>query len=395
MISMIRLTDSIAGDKIHFYYAETARDVRKIMVILRSRRVWAMDTESTGLDTFHPDWQLRLFQFGDSTRSFVIPARFKRAIYAVTQMDIRWIAHNGPHDVRSLDAFIGRETGMVCVGETHIPSHHRDSRNRQEGGTGHGLKDLAEALVDPHAGKWERALNVEFKKIQVPVEGAVYKSGPRKGMQRMRTIRLSEGWALIDPTNRAYIAYAAADPILTFRVWRYLKSQILGNPELYDFDMRVQAACDRLTRRAMLVDVPYTQQLHRAYERHAKRMTARAAEYGCRNINSGAQLASTLASLGVELTRMTKTNQLCTDSNVLRPLLTHDDPHVRRFIGAVLAAKQVQKRHDSYTGHFLSQRDSNDRIHPSINTLAARTARMSVSNPALQQLPTKDRESEV
>ena len=284
---------------------------------------------------------------------------------------------------------------MVCVGETHIPSHHRDSRNRQEGGTGHGLKDLACALVDPESDKWEKALNVEFKQIRVPIPGEVYKSGPRKGEPKQRTITLSEGWALIDPFNPAYIAYAAADPVLTFRVWRHLRYQVNGNRELYDFDMRVQAACDRLTRRGMLVDVRYTEKLHWAFERHAERMTSVAAEYGCLNINSGAQLVSALASLGVALTQKTKTGQICTDSHVLRGLLTHDNDGVRRFIRAVLVAKQVSKRQQSYTGHFLSQRDINDRIHPSINILGARTARMSVSNPALQQLPTKDRENEI
>jgi DNA polymerase-1 len=124
-------------------------------------------------------------------------------------------------------------------------------------------------------------------------------------------------------------------------------------------------------------------------------MTAVAAEYGCLNINSGAQIATALASLGVELTERTKTGQICTDSHVLRGLLTHGRDHVRRFIRAVLTAKQVSKRQQSYTWHFLSQRDTNDRIHPSINTLGARTARMSVSNPALQQLPTKEREDEI
>jgi DNA polymerase I len=52
------------------------------------------------------------------------------------------------------------------------------------------------------------------------------------------------------------------------------------------------------------------------------------------------------------------------------------------------------KRKASYTESMLEEADSDGRIHPSFNTLGARTARMSVSNPPLQQLPTKDREED-
>jgi len=67
---------------------------------------------------------------------------------------------------------------------------------------------------------------------------------------------------------------------------------------------------------------------------------------------------------------------------------------VRDFVRAVLLAKQLEKRKAAYTDHMLLEMDEQGRVHPAINALAARTSRMSVSGPPLQQLPTKNREDE-
>ena len=52
--------------------------------------------------------------------------------------------------------------------------------------------------------------------------------------------------------------------------------------------------------------------------------------------------------------------------------------------------KRASKWGESYAQAFLDLRDEDDRIHPFIKSLAARTARMSVSTPPLQQLPSSD-----
>jgi len=309
---------------------------------------------------------------------------------------IKLIGHNGPHDIRCIDHFLGYETDVVCAGETYIPSHHADSRNKQEGGIGHGLKELAIAHIDRNAGKWEQELKKVFKTITVPMPGEFYKSGPKKGLPKERKARLSEGWSLIDPTHPAYVAYAAADPILTWRVWEYFQPVVEEFIDLYRKDHRVQIAVDRLQRRAIKLDVDYTIRLSNAYTAKAEVMQTVAAGYGCENIQSGQQLSDVLLGLEAELTERTATDKYKTDARVLRGLFDNpaSDPVVRDFIHSVLVAKQVLKRREAYTDAMLREMDENERVHPSINALAARTARMSISGPALQQLPTKDHESE-
>jgi DNA polymerase-1 len=388
---MLRIRDELAGDEIFFNAVQSKADLKEVAWFLNNNTALGWDTESTGINTYHPDWRLRTVQFGNATDAYLVPARFRSFIRWAMGRQIKWIAHNGPHDVRSIDCFLGYETGIVCDGETYIPSHHVDSRNRQEGGVGHGLKELALAHVDRTSDRWEKALKAKFKQIKVPVDGEVYKSGPRKGTQKYRNARLSEGWALIDPNHPAYIAYAAADPILAYRVWRYYQSTVRQFHDLYAFDKRVQQATDRLQRRAMRLDVEYTHKLSDAYRKRAQRYARMANEYGCANINSTAQLAEVLAGLGAKLTERTDKGKLKVDDQVMRGLLATGNAEVQQFIRAVLLAKQMNKRREAYTDAMLREMDSAGRVHPSINALAARTTRMSVSGPPLQQLPTKDR----
>jgi DNA polymerase-1 len=331
-------------------------------------------------------------QIGDADTAYVIPAGRRTFITSLLRLPMNWIGHNGTHDIRSIDTWLGFETGVSCAGETYIPAHYKDPRKQEEGGTGHGLKELSIAYVAPDAGKWEYALKKAFKEILIPVPGEVYKSGPRKGQQKLRKAKLGEGWGLIPAKHPAYIAYSAADPLLTYRLWRYLQPMVHANLELYHNDLADQWIADKLHRRAMRLDVRYATRLSAAFAAKSETFIAAAAEFGCANINSGKQVADTLLRLGVELHARTPSGQYKTDDGVLRSLLS--DPRAADFIHAVLGAKQVLKRRENYTEAFLREMDAEGRVHPSINTMAARTTRMSISNPPLQQLPTKDREED-
>jgi DNA polymerase-1 len=389
---VLRIHDEIAGEPITFHYVQYTKDIAEFKSWVLGHDWLAWDTESTGLNCYHPQWKLRTVQCGDRTDSYVIPARYVNTLrWLFTAVSMKWIAHNGPHDVRSVDQHLRYATGLQCAGETYIPSHHLDSRNQQEGGIGHGLKELACNLVDREAGKWEKALKNEFKQIMVDVPGEVYKSGKRKGEQKVRRAKLSEGYALIGDTNPVYIAYSASDTILTYRLWEKLNPTVRSNLELYRFDLRVQQACSKLQERGFLLDTGYTKRLRSALFVRAGNAADVAREFGCGNIYSTQQLARTLSDLGIQLTERTRTGQYKVDDGIMRGLLHEStDNEVKVFIRSVLLAKQLTKRREAYCEQMLSERDVNNRVHPGINPLAARTSRMSVSSPALQQLPTKD-----
>lgn len=392
---MLRIRDTLGGEPVYFHGVQRATDLDEVREFAEAHRSLGMDTESTGINPYRRGWQLRTFQIGDAYDSYVVPAKYKKFIAGIMQLDINWIGHNGPHDIRSIDAWLGKDTGVACAGETYIPAHHFDSRKQEDGGVGHRLKDQAERYVASDSGKWEVALKKVFKTIEVPIPGETYRSGARKGKQKMRKIRLDESWALIDPTHPAYVAYAASDPILTYRLWAHYQPVVKRSLSLYHFDLQVQQACDKLTRRAMRLDEEYTQRLDAEYMRQADEFKENCRVLGVENINSGAQIAAVLQQMGVSLTAKTPTGKYKTDDKVLRRVMTETDIHeAALLIHCILGAKQMMKRRESYTAQMLAEMDEAGRIHPSINTLGARTSRMSVSNPPLQQLPTKDREKD-
>lgn len=390
------LRDTLAGEPITFRYLDKATDKAHIRLdkFFANNPVLGIDTESTGLNCYRRGWKLRTVQIGNANMAIVIPTNCRALIERLIDYPGKWVTHNGPHDFRCIDRYLGYDSGMEARRETHIISHHMDSRNQQEGGIGHGLKELAKAYVDPDADKWEKALKAKFKEIRIPT-GELYKVGKKKWEPKTRICTYSEGWGLVDPTLPQYIKYAGADPILTYRVWEHFQDNVAL--DLFVHDWRIQQACDKLHRRGMLIDVEYTEQLDHSFLEEARKHVLLAKEFGCANINSGDQLAATLDRLGIYLSVKTPTGKPQVTDGILRSIMNSPNASNKAtaFIHAVLTARQLQKRQAAYTRNFLMERDENDRIHPSTNDLGARTGRMSISKPALHQLPTKDRSDDL
>jgi DNA polymerase-1 len=387
--------DSIAGEPVEFRWCESSVDARTAYYSSLEQDFWAFDTESTGLNTFHPQWRFRTFQFGHSRIAYVIDRKYRKWIEKIfTRERVIWVGHNAPHDVRSVDRFLGYETGVWRLMDTYIPGYYADSRNAREGGINHGLKEQAMALVDGSAGKWDEARKKYFKTIRVPIPGEVYLSGARKGTQKLRTVTLSEGWTHSDPSNPVMIAYAGSDVILAARLWNARRKILKQYRDLYAFDLQIQSIGDRLQRRGIKLDIDYTTRLREALNRKADRYSARAKTLGCENIYSPDQLAQALLAQGAQLRQRTPTGKYKTDDKVLRAVIDTDpESDATRLARAVLIAKRVSKRSEAYADAMLREMDAEGRVHASINTLAARTSRMSVSKPALQQLPTKEAET--
>jgi len=389
---LITIKDTLQGDQIYFHFVENKDDAKRALRWAKRfvGQELGMDTESTGLDCYLPHWRLRTFQIGNDIRAFVIPAKWRKTITNIWSLGIDWIGYNGPHDVRCVDAYLGYESDVVCKYEAYITAHHREPRKAEEGGADLGLKEQCTAHIDPAAGKWEVALKLGFKQLTVPMPGEYYKSGPRKGQPKVRKALISEGWAMQDIKHPTYIAYAGADPILTYRLWRFNGTTYSRANGLYDRDLQIDLLCDRLQRRGMLVDVRYLQQYQAALTRRADHLIELAAVLGCNNINSGQQIAVTLLELGAKLRLKTPSGKWQMDNTVLESLAETGNRPVRKLVRYILTARRLNKRAQVYAEGMLRARDSQGRVHPSINSLAARTGRMSAG--IFQQLPTKDQE---
>lgn len=379
---MLHQTHTVAGTVCDIYTPENRRDLEGFFDFLRQGdRVIGLDSETTGLNIFSPGFGLRLVQFGNHREAWVLRADlFREAIRDALLSDRIFSVHNAPFDLLVFDKHLGVRVEDLAprVFDTRIFAHLIDPRQESEGGAGLSLKPLSAIYVDPDAPDTQSGLYAEFRKI-----------GKTK----------DTGWAAIDIMNPLYNRYAGLDVIFETRLFHELSDVVrgIGLTRLSKFEHLFQSYIMLLQRRGMLVDLDYAEELDGDLSIEAAEWRDKAAKYGVVNVNSTAQVAEALIGMGVNLTERTPAGAWKTDKGVLLPLADMDPTwkdlglHKPNPLAlAVLHAKRAEKWRVAYVDAFRTRADSDGRIHPNIGTLQARTARMSVSNPPLQQLPSKD-----
>jgi DNA polymerase-1 len=377
------ITRTLGGDPVDIYVVEEPRDLAAFDDFLaQGDKVLGFDTETTDLNIYSHDFGGRLAQFGNRDVAFVLPMeRFGPAISRALRQPRHFTVHNAAFDLLVVDRVLGvtvEELGSR-VFDTRIMAHLLDPRQRHEGGAGLGLKELSEIYVDPEAPDTQAGLHAVFRSLGLTKE---------------------TGWRQIDLFHPTYLEYAGLDPILARRLFDELAGMIkaLDLNHLSQFEHHLQTLLAIMQRRGMRLDMDYVRDLRGDLDREAEHYRKIAARYGVENVNSTAQVADALVGMGETLTeRSPKTGAWKVDKGVLLPLadmgVKWDRLEVREpnpLAEAVLHAKRAAKWQTSYVDAFVDLRDEHDRIHPRIGGLQARTARMSVSTPPLQQLPSGD-----
>jgi DNA polymerase-1 len=317
-----------------------------------------------------------MIQFGTDREAWCLPVGdgYDWAIKKVLhQQDRTFDLHNAPFDTCALDKQ-GLVNGADFINrcqDSYIASHLYDPRDQKDGGVGHKLKHLAVEYIDPSATDGEDELKRVFK-------------------EDLKVKKLAEGWRTIPTNHPAYVLYGGLDPIWAWRLNDKLTPMVAesGQSHLIDFEHEIQQITTRMILRGMPVDVPYTETLALDLSDEYDYWSFVALEqHDVENVNSNAQVADCLMSDGWEPEKFTpKSNEPKLDDDVLEDL-------ARKGYGlaqAVLNAKRVAKRKSSYVDTILELRDGDDRIHPMIASLRARTCRMSASSPPFQQLPADD-----
>lgn len=188
--------------------------------------------------------------------------------------------------------------------------------------------------------------------------------------------------------------YANADVwncYLTF-ITEYEKLVEDGLEELYNNEMELMVALYAMERYGMKTDAMYEEPLKESLQQ----MTDDAEraiydEANCMfNINSGKQLYDVLMSLGVDrsLIGMTDKGNPKLDKNALATLA---DVHNISIVKKILDFRKCEKLLNTYAIGIYDQTDNDDKAHGSINQTEATTGRMSITKPALQTLPKKDK----
>lgn len=161
---------------------------------------------------------------------------------------------------------------------------------------------------------------------------------------------------------------------------------------LYNNEMELMVALYAMERYGMEVDLDYEMPLKESLQQ----MTDDAEraiydEAGCMfNINSGKQLYDVLMRLGVDASLIGTTDKgnPKLDKNALATLA---EVHNVSIVKKILEFRKCEKLLNTYAIGIYDQIDSRGKAHGSINQTEATTGRMSITKPALQTLPKKDK----
>lgn len=378
----------IAGDTVTVRVPETSEDLTAFLAWAEDaarRGPLALDTETTGLDIFADHYRLRTVQFGTAHEAWVIHwergGRFREVVLTVLRNAHRFLIHNAPFDWLVLDrhASIPLESLAPRTTDTKILASLVDPRQAMEGGIGTGLKPLSAYYIDPSAPDTQGDLTAIFRSL---------------GLTK------ATGWAGIPLDNEVYNLYAGLDVILGSRIEPVLRSELdrLGvRDALRQYEHEIARICSVMQRRGIVLDIDFTRELDATLARESEEFAGQAARYGVENVNSTAQIAEALTGMGELLTERTAGGAVKVDKAVLCALADMDlqwNPLGVRtpnpLATAVLRSKRAGKWRTAYAATFLETVDASGRVHPMINSLQARTGRMSITRPALQTLPSSD-----
>ncbi len=363
-------------DDTYVYLIKTEEDREAFWHWLSEQDALAFDTETEGLGFHDP---VRLLQFGNTREAWVLdPHDNPDIVETVFTHSAAWdklVAHNAAFDVIAIGRMLYRDNPTMLIEfveniveecyDTQIMSHLVDPRDGRDGGIGHSLKPLCDHYLGAGAIDGQTALKTKIRSLG---------------------LNMNTAWKQIDLWDEDYVLDAGLDASLTARLEEILVEKVFTELELgeqFNFDSKVAGICAGMTARGVRVDMAAAKSTLAALT--GEEVTARqnAAFYGVANVNSTRQVAEALLVRGVELTEKTESGQWKVDKEILSSL---NDPLAK----SVIACKAAGKAMKSWVEPILTQGGILGRVHARIAALRARTGRMSISEPALQQLPTDD-----
>ena len=338
---------------------ETLEEAQEFLNWLQQRRpLIAIDTESTGLSWWETRF-VRLIQFGDELGGWALSADgwgavIEQACKYVANAGIPVAMQNAKFDMHAMECMGWTTPAWASIIDTKILDHLCYPIRS------HGLKQMGKRRFG---------------------EAAVV--GDRMLKHFMNQHNLT--WDTIPVDTEVYWAYGVMDTVLTARFAMELGAEVRerGMLPAFERESAIQAIAFRMEKRGLNIDLPYTQRLKDEWRDEMCSLKIQLDEWGVANPNSKAEVLKALkVREGWDPEAFTMTGEPKLDKNVLEGMDSRIAPLVIRY-------KRLVKWTGSYLNHFLDE-SVDGVVFPSINTMAARTGRMSVSNPGLQTLPSKE-----
>jgi len=342
-------------DDVKLHLIDSVDEAFKLMEWLsRSRRddVIGIDIETTGLDKVND--RVRLVQIGDEDEGWAIPWEDWGGV--VREVVRKYKGYYTGHNFVSFDwTFLDRVGVRVPRDRLHDT---RPMAHILEPNMSTALKVLASRYIDSRAAAMQEDLDQAI--------------GSRGGWT----------WATVPIEFQQYWTYGALDPVISVRLFHHHREAIErdGSWAAYELELAVAWVIRQMEINGAHVDRAYASSFYDKYLAYCKTAAEWVtAQYG---ISPGSDLAviDVLKTQGFEFSKRTKGGRESLDKEVLANI---DHPLAQ----TILQRRQLQKICSTYLKHIIEEADADDLLHPSINPLGARTSRMSMSQPNLQNLP--------
>ena len=200
-------------------------------------------------------------------------------------------------------------------------------------------------------------------------------------------------WGTVPTNFEPYWSYGALDTVLTMRIFEqfYEKcgpGQVYSLP--YEIEMQTRKIVTRMEINGARVDLDYSQRKLDELTSYTESVKQWAKDnYNGLSITSTSQLSRAFEGMGAELTERTASGAISMTKDQLKLLAINGNAEVKFLAEQVLQQRKADKLASSYFSNFLAD-NVNGFVHPSVRTMGARTGRMSITDPALQTLPSGD-----
>lgn len=359
------LPGEVPLEKTTIHFVDSLDDVlefkRWVYNETRGRDILAVDTETDGLDPYAPQKRIRLAQFGDRNTAWVVncekwPGIAQEVLenYDATPMAF----HNIAFDYAYIRA---------CWPDVRFPWERMHDTmlycRLHDNEAGADLKGVSQKLFGEDAVAGQRALSAAMAANNWT-------------------------WDTVPMSLPSYTVYSGIDVILTARLWQRLEHIHSGRfRELAEMEMRIVRICSDMSIRGMRVDRAYCEQEGKKLRDYVDQVDETLRSHLGVNPGSTTQLADYFLAQGATLTERTEKGAWSMTKDVLTRLAAEGF----EVADAILEMRKASKLAGTYFDNLLEFSDNPQSvIHPKINPIAARTGRMSVSNPSLQNLPSKN-----
>lgn len=308
------------------------------------RAILAIDTETGGLNPWAD--RLRLVQFGDANSGWALSYEDWRAVIseALKNYDRPVVYFNSKFDQHFLEHH-GLTLPSGRVHDVQVMAHLLDTRWPPY------LKGLAKKFIDPRAAVKDEDWDWDTVPVDYP----------------------------------PYWTYAALDVVLTARLAELFYPQVQANfQHPYNAEMQVLEIVRQMENKGVLIDRKYAEDLSAEWTEEIAELEDKAfQQYSIENLGSDDQVRAALLADGWQPETYTPTGKAQLDHGALE--------RAERYLAEiVLRYRRLVKWKGTYLDQFLARADKNDRLHANVRSFAAKTSRMSITDPPMQTLPRGD-----